>query len=173
MRTAFGASIRRACRAVPAPRSTYRHVSRRPPQEPLRRRIREQAETHVRYRYRRIRILPKREGRAVNVKRVRRLLDLEGLRMRLKPPRRRVMAKLRGDRGDATGPNQVRAMDRRFDETFDGRRLRAPTIDDAWSRVRPAMRVRRSATAMEALEEGGARFGLPQAIRVDRGARFT
>ncbi len=176
VRTAFGVSIRRACRAVPAPRSTYYDVSRRPPQEPLRRRIRELAETHVRYGYRRIHILLKREGWAVNVKRVRRLYNLEGLQMRLKPPRRRVMAKLRSDRSDATGPNQVWAMDWMFDETFDGRRLWVLTIVDTWSRVCPAMRVCRSATAMEviaALEEAGARFGLPQAIRVDQGAQFT
>lgn len=176
VRTAFGVSIRRACRAVPAPRSTYHCVSRRPPQEPLRKRIRELAETHVRYGYRRIHILLKREGWAVNVKRVRRLYNLEGLQMRLKPPRRRVMAKLRSDRSDATGPNQVWAMDWMFDETFDGRRLWVLTIVDTWSRVCPAMRVCRSATAMEvieALEEAGARFGLPQAIRVDQGAQFT
>lgn len=176
VRTAFGVSIRRACRAVPAPRSTYHYVSRRPPQEPLRKRIRELAETHVRYGYRRIHILLKREGWAVNVKRVRRLYNLEGLQMRLKPPRRRVMAKLRSDRSDATGPNQVWAMDWMFDETFDGRRLWVLTIVDTWSRVCPAMRVCRSATAMEvieALEEAGARFGLPQAIRVDQGAQFT
>ena len=35
------------------------------------------------------------EGWPVNVKRVRRFYKLEGLQMRLKPPRRRVMAKLR------------------------------------------------------------------------------
>ena len=40
--------------------------------------------------------------------------------MRHKPPRRRVMAKLRGDRSDATGPNQVWAMDWMHDELFDG-----------------------------------------------------
>ena len=43
--------------------------------------------------------------------------------MRLKPPRRRVMAKLRDDCSDATGPNQVWAMDWMYDELFDGRRL--------------------------------------------------
>jgi putative transposase len=43
----------------------------------------------------------------VNVKRVHRLYRLEGLQMRLKPPRRRVMAKLRDDRSNATGPNLV------------------------------------------------------------------
>ena len=52
--TVFGVSVRRACRAVPAPRSTYQNVSKRPPQDVLRKRIRELARTHVRYDYRRI-----------------------------------------------------------------------------------------------------------------------
>jgi len=42
---------------------------------------------------------------------VHRLYRLEGLQMRLKPPRRRVKAKLRDDRSNATGANQVWAMD--------------------------------------------------------------
>jgi hypothetical protein len=36
-----------------------------------------------------------------------RLYHLQGLQMRLKPPRRRVMAKLRDDRSNATEPNQI------------------------------------------------------------------
>ena len=56
-------------------------------------------------------VLPKRKGWTVTVKRVCRLCNLEGLQMRLKPPRRRVMAKRRSDRGNATGPNQVRVKD--------------------------------------------------------------
>ena len=116
-------SIRRACRSVPASRATYHYRSRRPEQAPLRKRIREIAETRMRYGYRRIAVLLRREGWRVNVKRVRRLYNLEGLQMRLKPPRRRVMAKPRDDRSDATGPNQVWAMDWMYDELFDGRRL--------------------------------------------------
>jgi putative transposase len=53
----------------------------------------------------------------VNVKRVHRLDRLEGLQMRLKPPRRRVMTKLRDDRSNATAPNQVWAMDWMHDVT--------------------------------------------------------
>ena len=77
----------------------------------------------MRYGYRRIAVLLRREGWHVNVKRVHRLYRLEGPQMRLKPPRRRVMAKLPDDRSHATGPNQVWAMDRMHDELFDGRRL--------------------------------------------------
>jgi putative transposase len=151
-------------------------VSRRPEQAPLRKRIREIAETHVRYGYRRITVLLRREGWHVNVKRVHRLYCLEGLQMRLKPSRRRVMAKLRDDRSNATGPNQVWAMDWMHDELFDGRRLWVLTVVDTWSRVCPVMRVCRSATAMEvidALEQARRQYGLPTTIRVDQGSQFT
>ena len=71
----------------------------------------------------RITVLLRREGWHVDVKRVHRRYRLEGLQMRLKPPRRRVMAKLRDDRSNATGPDQVWAMDWMHDELFDGLRL--------------------------------------------------
>jgi len=176
VRNAFRVSIRKACRAIPACRATYHYRSCRPEQAPLRKRIREIAETRMRYGYRRIHILLRREGWPVNVKRVHRLYKLEGLQMRPKPPRRRVMAKLRGDRSNATGPNQVWAMDWMHDEPFDGRRLWVLTVVDTWSRVCPVMRVCRSATAMEvidALEQARGQYGLPTTIRVDQGSQFT
>jgi len=69
----------------------------RPEQAALRNRIREIAETRMRCGYRGIAVLLRREGWRVNVKRVHRLYRLEGLQIRLKPPRRRVMAKLRDE----------------------------------------------------------------------------
>jgi putative transposase len=134
-------------------------------------RIRQIAETRVRYGYRRIHVVLKREGWQVNVKRVRRIYNLEGLQMRHKPPRRRIMAKLRDDRSNATGPNQVWAMDWMHDELFDGKRIWVLTVVDTWSRICPVMRVTRSATALvviAALEEARQRFGLPHTIRVDQ-----
>jgi hypothetical protein len=157
VRTAFGVSICRACRAIPACRGTYYYRSRRSEQAPLRRRIREIAETRMRCGYRPITVLLHREGWQVNVRHVHWLCRLEGLQMRLKAPRRRDIARLRDDRSNATGPNQVWAMDWMYDELFDGRRLWVLTVIDTWSRVCPVMRVCRSATAMEvidALEQG-------------------
>jgi putative transposase len=176
VRICFRVSIRRACRALPASRSTYHYRSIRPSQMPLRQRIREIALTHARYGYRRVHIVLEREGWKVNVKRVQRLYCLEGLQMRLKPPRRRVMAKLRSDRNNATGPGQVWAMDWMYDELFDGRRIWVLTVIDTWSRVCPVMRVCRSPTALEvvdALEEARRFVDLPRAIRVDQGCQFT
>jgi putative transposase len=159
----------------PACRATYHYRSRRPEQAPVRKRIREIAETHVCYGYRRIAVLLRREGWHVNVKRVHRLYCLEGLQMRLKQPRRRVVAKLRDDRSDATGPKQVWAMDWMHD-ALSGRRLWVLTVVDTWSRVCPVMRVCRSAAAMEvidALEQARRQYGLPTTIRVDQGSQFT
>lgn len=120
---------------MPAPRTTCHYASKWPPQDVLRKRIRKLAEIHVRYGWRRIHIVLQREGWPVNIKRVRRSDNLEGLKMRLKPPRRRVMAKLRSDRSEATGPNQVWAIEWMFDETFEGKRLWMLTVIDTWSRV--------------------------------------
>ena len=86
------------------------------------------------------------------------------------------MAKLRDDRSNASGPNQVWAMDWMYDELFDGRRLWVLTVVDTWSRLCPIIRVCRSATAMEvidALEQAGRQHGLPTTIRVDQGSQFT
>jgi putative transposase len=175
-RTCFRVSIRRACKAIPAPRSTYHYRSRKPEQAVLRKRIRELCATRIRYGYRRFHVLLRREGWMINHKRTRRLYRLEGLQMRYKPPRGRVKAKLRDDRGPATGPNQIWAMDWMYDELFDGRRLWILTVVDIWSKVCPVLRVCRIATAAEAidaLEEAKHRHGLPQFIRVDQGSQFT
>ena len=49
VRASFRWSIRRACRTVPACQATYHYRSRRPEQAPLIQRIREIAETRMRY----------------------------------------------------------------------------------------------------------------------------
>ncbi len=60
---------------VGVPRTTLRYKSRRPMQEALRTRLRELAATHVRYGYRRLTVLLRREGWHVNAKRVYRLTN--------------------------------------------------------------------------------------------------
>lgn len=62
----FQVSERRACRLTGLSRTACRYVSRAPSQEPLRQRIVDIARTRVRYGYKRIHILLKREGIHVN-----------------------------------------------------------------------------------------------------------
>ena len=175
VRAAWRVSIRRACRAVPADRSTYHYRSKRAGQAPLKKRIKEIAQTRVRYGYRRIHVLLRREGWLVNHKRVRRLYSEEGLQLRNKSPKRRVKAKLREDRRMATAPNEVWAMDFVHDQLFDGRKIRALTIVDIFTRLSPAIEVRQSfrgSDVVEALERASREVGYPKTIRLDNGPEF-
>jgi len=72
--------------------STLRYRSRREPRTELRLRIREIAEVRVRYGYRKILVLPKREGWKIGKKLVYRLYCEEGLTLRHKPRRQRCAA---------------------------------------------------------------------------------
>jgi putative transposase len=168
-------SIRRACSVLNFERSTYHYKSRRPSQAGLRKRIREIAETRVRYGYRRIHVLLEREGWQVNHKRVYRLYVEEGLQIRNKRPKRKVSAKLREDRKAPTAPNQVWAMDFLSDQLFDGSKLRILAIVDAFSRLSPAIDVRqryKGSDVVDTLDRVTAIHGMPKSIRVDNGPEF-
>ena len=62
MRGDWDVSIRRACRVFLVDTSTYHYRSRRPGQAALEQRIKEICQTRVRYGYRRIHVLLRREG---------------------------------------------------------------------------------------------------------------
>jgi putative transposase len=175
VRAAWRVSIRRACRAVPVDRSTYHYRSKRAGQAPLSKRIQEIAETRVRYGYRRIHVLLRREGWPVNAKRVYRLYREQGLQLRNKSPKRRVKAKLREDRSPATTANQIWAMDFVHDQLFDGTRIRILTIVDTFTRLSPAIHVRQSfrgVDVVETLERVSRQLGYPKTIRLDNGPEF-
>jgi putative transposase len=61
-------SIRRACRVLPFDTSSYHYQSRRIDPAFLKKRIKEICETHVRYGYRRVYCILRRDGWAVNMK---------------------------------------------------------------------------------------------------------
>ncbi len=75
----YPVSDRQACRAVQLSQSVWHYRSRRDGQESLRLRIREIANTRVRYGYKRVYVALRREGATVNHKRVYRLYSEEGL----------------------------------------------------------------------------------------------
>ena len=175
VRGVWRVSIRRACRALPVDRSTYHYRSKRTGQAPLSKRIKEIAETRVRYGYRRIHVLLQREGWPVNVKRVCRLYREQGLQLRNKSPKRRVKAKLRSDRQVAVQPNDVWAMDFVHDQLFDGRKIRVLTIVDTFTRLSPAIDVRqnyRGIDVVATLDRVMCEIGRPKTIRLDNGPEF-
>lgn len=110
LQSVFQVSIRRSCATLCFQKSSYFYKARRPSQAALKKRIREIAETRVRYGYRRIHVLLRREGWQMNAKRIYRLYVQEGLQIRNKRPKRKVSAKLRDDRKPPEAPNDVWAM---------------------------------------------------------------
>jgi putative transposase len=175
VRGAWKVSIRRACRVLRTDTSTYHYKSRRGDQAGLRKRICEIAETRVRYGYRRIHVLLRREGWRVNAKRIYRFYRELGLQLRNKVPKRRVKAKLREDRCPATRANETWAMDFVHDQLATGRRQRVLTVVDTFTRFSPAIVPRfsfRASDVVDLLDEVCAGIGYPRSIRVDQGSEF-
>jgi putative transposase len=176
MRHEWGVSIRRACRVFLLDTSTYHYRSRRSGQAELEQRIREICQTRVRYGYRRVHVLLRREGRPINQKRTRRIYRELGLQLRNKTPKRRVKAKLRDDRRPATRSNETWAMDFVHDQLATGRKVRVLTIVDTFSRFSPALEPRltfRGTDVVEILEGVCKQVGFPATIRLDQGSEFV
>ncbi|WP_242120327.1 IS3 family transposase [Sphingomonas lacusdianchii] len=171
----YQVSERRACGAFPINRSTQRYQSRRLDQAGLKMRIKELAATRVRYGYRRIHVLLRREGWEINHKRTHRLYRELGLQLRNKTPKRKVKAKLRDDRTPATAPNECWSIDFLSDQLFDGRKIRVLSIVDNFTRVSPALDVRtsyRGSDVVETLDRIAKAHGRPKRIRLDNGPEF-
>lgn len=175
MLAAWGVSIRRACQALKFDTSTYHYKSRRLGQAGLESRIKEICETRVRFGYRRVHVLLCREGWTINMKKTRRIYNELGLQLRNKLPKRRVKAKLREARQEASGPNDVWAMDFVQDQLATGKKLRILTVVDTHSRFCPATDPRfayRGEDVVDTLELVCKRIGYPKTIRVDNGSEF-
>jgi len=168
-------SERRACRVTKVNRGLYRYKFQTDDQAFLRKRIKEIAAVRVRYGYRRIHVLLRREGWRINHKRVYRLYCEEGLHLRNKRPRRHVSAAHRVERPLASRPNESWSMDFVSDALFDGQRLRALTLIDNYTRESLAIEVDRGITGkqvVDVLERIADRRGLPERIFLDNGPEF-
>jgi putative transposase len=138
-------------------------------------RIRDLARTRVRYGYFRIYILLRREGWRVNHKRVYRLYREDGLSLRHKRPRRHVSAAHRERQPAAVRPNERWSMDFVSDALFNGRRLRALTVVDAFTREALAIEVDqgiKGEQVVAVLARLTLARGAPATIKVDNGPEF-
>ena len=153
-----------------------RYTSRKPLQEALRGRLRELAATHVRYGYRRLTVLLRREGWHVNAKRVYRLYDEENLKVR-SVERKKISRRQRVAQGRASGPNQCWSADFVSDKLADGRSYRILTVVDQFTRECVALEADRSlhgTHVVAALTRAmGERGSAPRSITVDNGSEFT
>ena len=172
----YRVSQRRACRVARIPVSTFRYQSTQEPQTALRLRIREIAQARIRYGYRKIRVLLKREGWKVGKKLVYRLYCEEGLALRYKPRRRRCAAANRRERTKATAPNEAWSIDFVADQLADGRKFRALTIVDVFTRESLAIEVGQSlkgTDVVRVLSRIGSQRATPKTLYCDNGTEFT
>ena len=177
LRNTFGVGVRRACEVIKFNRATYycKPQSSRL-NAALRERIKAIAAARVRYGYRRISVLLRREGFKVNDKRVYRLYALEGLSLRAKMPHRKRAAIPRSQRFVPTGINEVWSMDFMHDRLADNRAYRLLTIVDIYSRECVALEVAahfRSDDVVRVLQRVFRDRGAPKIIRCDNGTEFV
>ncbi len=131
----YRVSMRRVCRVCLTARSVIYFKLRGPRDDrAVRARIKEIAETRLRYGIARIHVLLRREGWHDNHKRTRRIYLEEGLNLRHRRPRRNKAAAHRQTPLLLTLPNECWSMDFVMDALFDGRRFRALTVVDNYSR---------------------------------------
>ena len=183
IRKHFNMSQRRVSRALDLPRSSLRYAPVvRDEQAALARRIEELAGAHPRFGYRRIWALLDREGWSVNLKAVRRLWRVSGLKIarpRATPRPRRPHGQdanachLRPSRGK----DDVWTWDFIFDRTSDGRSLKWLSLVDEYTRECLALEARRGMTAEEIrvilVGVAAQRGGPPHRVRSDNGPEFA
>jgi putative transposase len=139
-------------------------------------RIQEIADVRIRYGMWRIYVLLRREGWRVNHKRVYRLYNALGLNLRRKRPRRRKAAAHRLERLAVQSPNACWSMDFVADALFDGRRFRALTVVDNFTKECLAIEVAaqlRSEDVVRVMERLRLQRGVPSRIQTDNGSEFA
>jgi len=130
----FRISQRRACKVVQTHRSGFHYKSTKRDESVIRKRMREIAQVRVRYGFERIFILLRREGFKDNHKRVYRLYKAEELNLRSKRPKRNKAAAHRMERLHINKPNKSWSMDFVADQLFNGKKFRALTVIDNFTR---------------------------------------
>jgi transposase InsO family protein len=168
-----GYSERSACQLVRISRSSVRYTPQPRPEEiAFKEHVRQLANQHPNYGYRRITAILRREGSHVNHKRVQRIWQAEGLQL----PRRKPKKRCCGPKGEvihkAQHRNQVWSYDFLEEHTVRGKRLRILAVIDEFTRECLALLVDRSITSNEVvdlLEWLFLVYGKPQHIRSDNG----
>ena len=171
----FAVSQRRACGLAGIQPSTIRYRPRARDDAPLRLRLAELARERSRFGYRRLHVLLRREGFAVNHKKVLRLYQLASLNLR-RQKRKRMPSLARGVPALPTRPNECWALDFVSDTLAWGRRIRCLTVVDCFTRESPAIEVDTSLPGervVRVLEHLAVQRGFPETVLMDNGPELT
>lgn len=166
----------RACRLLLLERSSYYYKAKRSAvNEALKQRVKEIASSRVRFGYRRITVLLRREGWKVNAKRVYRLYREEGMQLSKKKPKQKRASHHRVARSQAEGPDQKWSMDFVSDRLESGRSFRILAVIDQYTRecvVLQAGQSLRGQDVARCLNQAIGQRSAPDSITVDNGSEF-
>ncbi len=165
---------RRACRFTGFARASQRYRSRRPVRTELRARLVTLATLRPRWGYRRLYVLLRREGWLVNRKLVQRLYREEGLVVRRRKRKRVAVPRIAPPM--PTRANERWSMDFVSDALGNGRKVRALTLVDDFTRECPVIEVDFSLPGervVRVLDRLARTRGLPTSIRCDNGPEFA
>lgn len=171
-------SQRRACLLFNQNRATQRYQRKmKDDEEDLRARIIALASEYGRYGYRRVAVLLRREGWAINDKRVQRIWRQEGLKVPQKQPKRARLWLNDGSciRHRPLYKGHVWSYDFVMDRTEDGRSFKILNVIDEYSRECVGCLVQRKINSFDVLEFLVKLFlmrGQPAFIRSDNGPEF-
>jgi putative transposase len=142
----------------------------------IRMRMKDIAQTRVRYGFNRIFTLLRREGFMDNHKRAYRIYRSEGLNLRTKRPRRNRGGAHRLERLNTKAINKVWSMDFVQDALFNGERFRVLTIVDNCSKICHGLMVGKSLKGSDVVNELNRikliESCLPERIQCDNGSEF-
>ena len=171
----FGLSKRRSCRLIGLNRSTLQYRAKSKDDNVLRKRIKELAGQRKRFGCSRLHVMLRREGLVVNHKRTERIYREESLSLKIRKRKKRASV-VRIELPRPERINQVWSMDFVSDQLSNGRRFRALTIVDDYSRECPGIEADTSlggVRVVRILEQLACMRGLPEVIRVDNGLEFS
>jgi putative transposase len=138
-------------------------------------RIKQLAQAHPRYGYRRIWALLRRQGERMNHKRVYRLWREHGLSLRPRRPRKRTGPPL-SRRPEATRPHEMWAYDFVYDRCANGEALKCLAVVDEYTRLCLALVVGSridSSQVIAVLQHLIHAYGVPRYLRSDNGPEFV
>lgn len=169
-------SVQHACRCVLLARSVFYYKPHSREDRLLRMRINEIAKTRVRYGFKRIYILLKREGFTDNHKRVYRIYKEEGLNLRSKRPRRNRAGAHRLERIENSKINNVWSMDFVQDSLYNGNRFRVLTVVDNFSKKCLGLMAGKSLKGIDVVNQLERICNMesckPERIQCDNGSEF-
>jgi putative transposase len=172
----FGLSLRRSCAIIGLCRSTQRYKVKDPQRDDaIKERMREIVQEYPKWGCPMVHDILRREGLVINAKRTERIYYQEEKLSLLRRKRRRRAKQVRISLPEVSHPNQRWAMDFVHDSLWNGRKLRALTMVDVFTKESLRIEVNTSIGGeyvVRVLNQIAESRGLPNIITVDNGPEF-